>query len=44
MLRDKIVKESITLKEAVDMLNKGNSNLSKKEIYNASLNLKNILK
>ena len=43
LLIDKIVKESITLKEAVELLNKENSNLSKKDIYNASLNLKNIL-
>ena len=43
-LIDLIVKNSITLKEAVETLNKENKDLSKKEIYNASLNLKNILK
>lgn len=43
-LIDLIIKNNITLKEAVEKLNKDNKNLSKKEIYNASLNLKNILK
>ena len=43
-LIDLIIKNNITIKEAVDLLNKENKNLSKKEIYNASLNLKNILK
>ena len=43
MLIDYIVKDNISLKEAVDKLNKEKQNLSKKEIYNASLNLKSIL-
>jgi len=43
-LIDIIIKNNITLKEAVDLLNKDNKNISKKDIYNASLNLKNILK
>lgn len=43
-LIDIIIKNSITLKEAIDILNKENKNLSKKDIYNASLNLKNIFK
>lgn len=43
-LIDLIIKNNITLKEAVEKLNKDNKNLSKKEIYNASLNLKSILK
>lgn len=43
-LIDIMIKRSITLKEAVDTLNKESKDLSKKEIYNASLNLKNILK
>lgn len=43
-LIDIMIKSNITLKEAVDTLNKENKDLSKKEIYNASLNLKNILK
>lgn len=42
-LIDYIIKDNISLKEAIDKLNKDNKNLSKKEIYNASLNLKNIL-
>lgn len=41
-LIDIIVKDNITLKEAVELLNKENKSLSKKEIYNASLNLKDI--
>ncbi len=39
-----MIKNDITVKDAIDLLNKNNSNLSKKDIYNASLNLKNILK
>lgn len=42
MLVDIVVKNNCTLKEAVDILNKENSSLSKKEIYNASLNLKDM--
>jgi len=38
-LIDIVVKENVSLKEAVDIL-KENSHLSKKDIYNASLNLK----
>lgn len=44
LLIDEIIKEKVSLKEAVDSVNKKNDNLSKKDIYNASLNLKNILK
>lgn len=43
LLIDKMIKENISLKDAVAKLNKENDNLSKKEIYNASLNLKKIL-
>ncbi len=43
-LIDLIIKNNITVKEAVDKLNQESKDLSKKEIYNASLNLKNILK
>jgi len=43
-LVDIIVKENITLKDAIDILNREDMNLSKKDIYNASLNLKDILK
>lgn len=44
LLIDEIVKNNISLKEAVDFVNKKFDNLSKKDIYNASLNLKQILK
>ena len=44
MLVDKMVKNGVSLKEAVDCLNKEVSTLSKKEIYNASLKLKDLLK
>lgn len=43
LLIDLIIKKNITIKEAVDIVNKENQNLSKKDIYNASLNLKSIL-
>ena len=39
-LIDIIIKNNISLKEAIDKLNK-ESNFSKKDIYNASLNIKN---
>lgn len=44
MLIDKMVKNNISLKEAVECLNKENSSLSKKEIYSASLKLKDLFK
>lgn len=43
MLVDKMIKNNITLKEAIDFLNKESSDLSKKDIYNASLNVKNLI-
>ena len=43
-LIDIVVKENTSLKDAIDILNKEDINLSKKDIYNASLNLKDILK
>jgi 16S rRNA (cytidine1402-2'-O)-methyltransferase len=43
-LIDLIIKNNITVKGAVDKLNKESKDLSKKEIYKASLNLKDILK
>ena len=43
-LIDIMVKKGCTLKEAVDILNKTNDNLRKKDIYNASLNIKNVIK
>lgn len=44
LLIDIVVKNNCSLKDAVNILNKENKDISKKEIYNASLNLKNILK
>ena len=41
---DIMVKENKSIKEAVDTLNAHNKNLRKKDIYNAGLNLKNIIK
>ena len=41
---DKLIKEQKTIKEIVEILNKENKNISKKDLYNASLNLKQILK
>lgn len=43
-LIDIIIKNNVTIKEAVEILNKEKKELSKKDIYNASLNLKTILK
>lgn len=44
MLIDVMIKENCSIKEAISILNKQNDNISKKDIYNASLNLKEILK
>lgn len=44
LLIDKLVKEHISLKEAVEKLNNEYKNLRKKDLYQASLNLKEILK
>ena len=44
MLVDTMISNNCTLKEAVDFVNKNNSNISKKEIYNASLKLKDLFK
>ena len=43
-LVDIMIKNNVSLKEAIDILNNNDNNLSKKDIYNASLNLKDILK
>ncbi len=43
LLIEEIVKNDLSLKEAIDKLNKNQSSLSKKDIYKASLNLKQIL-
>lgn len=42
LIIDKVVKEKVSIKEAISLVNKENDNISKKDIYNASLNLKNI--
>ena len=44
LIIDKLIKEQKTIKEIVEILNKENKNISKKELYNASLSLKQILK
>ena len=41
LLIDTMVKNNVTMKEAIDILNR-NSKISKKDIYNASLNLKKL--
>ena len=42
-LIDIIIKNNVTIKEAINILNESDNTLSKKDIYNASLNLKDIL-
>lgn len=44
MIVDKMVKNSCSMKEAINHVNKENKNVSKKEIYNSSLKLKDIIK
>lgn len=44
LIIDAVVKNGISIKEAINMINKEKTNLSKKDIYNAGLNLKDILK
>ncbi len=44
MLMDVIVKERCTIKDAIKILSEKQKDISKKDIYNASLNLKDILK
>ena len=43
LLIDEMIKNKISLKEAINNINEKHNNISKKEIYNASLNLKDIL-
>ncbi len=43
MLVDIIIKQKVTIKESINILNKNLPNISKKEIYAASLNFKDIL-
>ncbi len=42
LLIDEMINNSLTLKEAINSLNEKNDSLSKKEIYEASLNLKKL--
>ena len=44
MIVDEMISNNISMKEAIDLVNNKNKDLHKKDIYNASLNLKNILK
>lgn len=44
LIVDKVIKNNCSIKEAVNILSEENKNLSKKEIYNASLNLKSVMK
>lgn len=44
MLVDIIIKEKCSIKDAIKILNEKQKDISKKDIYNASLNLKEILK
>lgn len=43
-LIDIMIKENTSLKESINLLNERNNDISKKDIYNASLNLKDIFK
>lgn len=44
MIIDEVIKNNCSLKEAINIINSKNDDISKKDIYNSSLNLKNILK
>ena len=44
MIIDEVVKNNCSLKDAINVINSKNVDISKKDIYNASLNLKDILK
>lgn len=44
LIIDVVVKNNCSIKDAIDILNKQNKDISKKDIYNASLNLKKIMK
>lgn len=43
LIIDAVKKYNCTIKEAIDIVNKNNKEVSKKDIYNASLNLKKII-
>lgn len=44
LIVDAVIKNNCSIKEAIEMVNKENKDISKKEIYNASLNLKKMMK
>lgn len=44
LIIDKMIKNNCTLKEAISLVSSKNKNVSKKDVYNASLNLKNIIR
>lgn len=43
MIIDEMIKENCSLKDAVKLVSEKNNNISKKEVYNASLNLKKMM-
>lgn len=44
LIVDYVIKNKTSIKDAINELNKANNNISKKDLYNAGLNLKNIFK
>lgn len=44
MIVDEMINKNCSIKEAINNINKNTDNISKKDIYNAGLNLKDILK
>ena len=44
LIIDEVVKNNCSIKDAVSIVNEKNKDISKKDIYNAGLNLKNIIK
>lgn len=44
LIIDEMIKNNCTLKEAISLVSSKNKNVSKKDVYNASLNLKNIIR
>ncbi|MEG2351344.1 MAG: 16S rRNA (cytidine(1402)-2'-O)-methyltransferase [Bacilli bacterium] len=44
LIVDEVIKNNCSLKDAVEKVNESNKEVSKKEIYSANLNLKNILR
>lgn len=44
LIIDEMIKNNCTLKESISLVSSKNKNVSKKDVYNASLNLKNIIR